>query len=367
MNVPFIDLQAQYAPIRTEIGEAIQRVLDTSSYILGPSVQAFENDFAAYCGTTEAIGLNSGTTALQLALLAAGVGPGDDVLVPAMTFIATASAVDYVGARAVPVDIDPTTSTMDPARLQAALTPRTKVVMPVHLYGRPADMDPILAFARANGLLVIEDAAQAHGATYKGRPCGSIGDMAGFSFYPGKNLGAYGEGGAVTTSNPAYAKTIRVLRDWGQTEKYHHVLRGFNARMDGIQGAVLGVKLKHLPAWTEGRSRVAAAYRQHLSGHIALVDQPSDDVQSVHHIFGVRVPERARFMAHLRERGIASAIHYPVPVHLQPCFAEWGYTVGHCPVSEALANTQVSLPMYAEMTDAQINAVCHAVIEAAQG
>lgn len=364
MKIPFLDLQAQYQPLRAEIGEAIQKVLDTSSYILGPSVLAFEKDFAAACGTTEAIGVNSGTTALQLALLAAGVGPGSEVILPAMTFIATASAVDYTGAQSVPVDVDPVTYTMDPAAIEAAITERTKVIMPVHLYGQPADMDPILEIARRHGLVVIEDAAQAHAATYKGRPCGSLGDMAGFSFYPGKNLGAYGEGGAITTSNPEFTQTIRTLRDWGQTERYHHALRGFNARMDGIQGGVLGVKLKHLAAWTRGRQRAAEGYGQRLAGLADGLPQSRVAGDHVFHIYALMVSDRTAFMAHLIKNEVACAIHYPVPVHLQPCFAGWGYAPGAFPVAESIAQREVSLPMFPELTDAQLDRVAEVVLNA---
>src|SRR5450432_3241446 len=260
LKVPYLDLKAQYHSIKPEIDAAISKVLESSEFVLGSEVASFEREFAAYCGTSECIALNSGTSALHLALLAAGVGPGDEVITVPFTFVASVAAVLYTGARPVMVDIDPRSFTLDPAAIEGAITPRTKAILPVHLYGQPADMDPIMEAARRHKLVVIEDAAQAHGAKYRGRPVGSIGDIACFSFYPGKNLGAYGEGGAVTTNNPEYARTMRMLRDWGQDRKYHHVLRGFNYRMEGFQGAILRVKLRHLEAWTEARRTVVAQY-----------------------------------------------------------------------------------------------------------
>src|ERR1035437_2955791 len=258
--IPFVDLRAQYHSIKQEVDAAIARVLENSAFILGSEVAAFEKEFAAYCGALYAAGVNSGTSALHLALLAAGVGPGDEVITVPFTFVDTVAAVGYTGARPVFVDIDPPLYTIDVGRIEAAITPRTKVILPVHLYGQPADMDPILEIARRHNLIVIEDAAQAHGAEYKGRRVGSIGDMGCFSFYPGKNLGAYGEGGAVVTSNPAYERTIRMLRDWGAEKKYIHQLKGYNYRMEGIQGAILGVNLRHIEAWTEARRAHAAEY-----------------------------------------------------------------------------------------------------------
>src|SRR3954462_7768528 len=249
--IPLVDLRAQYLSIKSDVDAAFLRVMETGQFVLGEEVEAFEREFAAYSGAADGIAVNSGTSALQLALMAAGIGANDEVITVPFTFVATVAAIGYIGARAVFVDIDPATFTMDVAQLERAITSRTKAIVPVHLYGQPADMDPIMDIARRHGLVVIEDAAQAHGAKYKGRPVGSIGDMGCFSFYPGKNLGAYGEGGAVTTSNPEFARSIRVLRDWGQDRKYHHVLRGYNYRMEGFQGAVLGVKLRHLDRWTD--------------------------------------------------------------------------------------------------------------------
>ena len=253
VKIPLLNLKAQYHRIKPEIDAAVARVLESGNFVLGTEVAAFEEEFAVYCAARECVALNSGTSALHLALLAAGIGPGDEVITVPLTFIASVAAIGYAGARPVLVDIDRSSFTLDPSVVENAITSRTKAILPVHLYGQTADMDPILKVARRHGLIVIEDAAQAHGAKYKGRPAGSLGDIACFSFYPGKNLGAYGEGGAVTTSNPEYARTIRMLRDWGQDRKYHHVLRGFNYRMEALQGAILRVKLRHLEAWTETR------------------------------------------------------------------------------------------------------------------
>jgi len=265
VRIPLLDLKAQYHSIKPEIDAAIAGVLESSQFVLGAEVAAFEEEFAAYCGTSECIALNSGTSALHLALLAAGVGPGDEVITVPFTFIASVAAIGYVGARPVLLDIDPSSFTIDPGAIEKAITARTRAILPVHLYGQPADMDPIMEVARRHGLVVIEDAAQAHGAKYKGVPVGGIGDLACFSFYPGKNLGAYGEGGAVTTGNVEFASTIRMLRDWGQDRKYHHVLRGFNYRMEGFQGAILRVKLRHLEQWTEARRAGAARYNKLLA------------------------------------------------------------------------------------------------------
>ena len=262
--IPFADLQSQYRSIKGEIDAAIGRVLDSAQFILGEEVAAFERDFAQYCQASETVAVNSGTSALHLALLAAGIGAGDEVITVPFTFVATVSAIGYTGARAVFVDIEPEYFTIDPAKIEAAITPRTRAILPVHLYGQPADMDPILEIARRHRLAVIEDAAQAHGAEYHGRRCGSLAEIAGFSFYPGKNLGAYGEGGAVTTTRADVAKTCRALRDWGQEKRYEHRLKGFNYRMDGIQGAILRVKLRHLESWTEKRRQVAAWYAEML-------------------------------------------------------------------------------------------------------
>ena len=361
IKVPYLDLKAQYQSIKTEIDAAIARVLDSCQFVLGPEVAGFEKDFASYCGAAECIALNSGTSALHLALLATGIGPGDEVITVPFTFVASVAAVVYTGARPVLVDIDPRSFTMDPARIEAAISPRTKAILPVHLYGQPADMDPIMEIARAHKLVVIEDAAQAHGAKYKGRAAGSIGDIACFSFYPGKNLGAYGEGGAVTTSHAAYAHTIRMLRDWGQDRKYHHLLRGYNYRMEGFQGAILRVKLRHLDHWTEGRRAVVQQYAQLLAG--CEVETPTEMpwARHVYHVYTLRSNSRDGLHAALAAEGIQTGIHYPIPVHLQPAYADLGYGLGAFPHSEKAASEVISLPMYPELTAAQIGAVTRVV------
>lgn len=362
--IPFADLQAQYRSIKSEVDAAVLAVLDSAHFILGPEVAGFERAFATYCRAGECVALNSGTSALHLALLAGGVGPGDEVITVPFTFVATVASILYAGARPVFVDIDPVTMTMDPALVAAAVTPRTKAIIPVHLYGQAADMDPILEVARHHGLLVIEDAAQAHGADYRGRRCGSIGDLAAFSFYPGKNLGAYGEGGAVVTSNPDLARTIRVLRDWGQETRYEHRLKGFNYRMDGVQGAVLGVKLPYLEGWTEARRSRAALYERLLAGSGVRTPETPSWNRHVYHVYAVRTPRRDHVRQVLSDRGIQTGIHYPIPVHLQPAYRDLGYDAGDLPVSEAVAAEVLSLPIFPEMTDVQVETVAASVREA---
>ncbi len=361
--IPLVDLKTQYQSIKPEIDAAIGKVLETGAFILGPAVADFETKFAAYCQCKHAAGVSSGTSALHLALLAASVGPGDEVICPAMTFIATASAIDYTGARPVFVDVNPETCLIDVTQLEAAITSRTKVIMPVHLYGQCADMDPILEIAREHGVLVIEDAAQAHGAEYKGRRAGSMGAMGCFSFYPGKNLGAYGEGGAVTTNDIGFAEKIRVLRDWGAAKRYHHDLKGFNYRLEGIQGAVLGVKMKYIEQWTEQRRAAAAEYRRLLAAHpeIRLPVERSDS-RHVYHVFAIFVKNRDHVMKQLQDHGIGAGIHYPIPVHLQKCFAELGYKHGDFPSSEIIGEQELSLPIFPEISAAQIKLVVAAIV-----
>jgi dTDP-4-amino-4,6-dideoxygalactose transaminase len=359
--IPFLDLQAQTRSIRAELEQAIGRVLDSGQFVLGEAVAAFESAFARAHGCARGVGVNSGTSALHLALLAAGVGPGDEVVTVPFTFVATVAAVGYAGARTVLIDVDPLTGTMSPDLLERAITPRTKAVLPVHLHGHPADMGPIAEISRRHGLVVIEDAAQAHLASYKGRPVGGLGDMACFSFYPGKNLGACGEAGLVATNDERYAKAIRRLRDWGQDRKYHHVERGFNYRMEGLQGAVLGVKLRHLPAWTEARRRHAAHYNRLLAGSGAQAPTEARWAKAVSHVYAVRTAHRDALQAWLTARQIQTGIHYPVPVHLQPGYADLGYRQGDFPVAERLAASVLSLPMYAELTTRQIDTVADAV------
>jgi dTDP-4-amino-4,6-dideoxygalactose transaminase len=359
--IPFVDLKSQYASIKPEVNAAIQGVLDSCQFTLGSEVAAFEQEFASYSGAKFGIGVNSGTSALHLALLAAGIGPGDEVITVPHTFVATVSAIDYTGARTVFVDIDPRSFTLDPAKLEAAITPKTKAIIPVHLYGQPADMDPIVAIAKRRGILVIEDACQAHGAEYKGRRVGSLGDIACFSFYPGKNLGAYGEGGMVVTDNPDFTRTIKMLRDWGAEKKYQHVLKGYNYRLEGIQGAILRVKLRHLDAWTKGRQAAAARYDQGLKSAGVAVPEVMPYARHVYHIYAVRTSSRQQWMDALQAQGIQTGIHYPTPVHLLPAFADLGYKAGQFPHSERAAAEVMSLPMFAELTAEQTAEVCRAV------
>jgi len=359
--IPFLDLKAQYQSIKPEIDAAVFQVLESSQFVLGAEVAGFETDFAAYCGAKHAIAVNSGTSALHLALLAAGIGPGDEVITIPFTFVATVSAICYTGARPVFVDVDPVSFTMDPALLEQAITPRTKAILPVHLYGQMADMDPILAIAGRHGIPVIEDACQAHGAEYKGRRAGSLGVSGCFSFYPGKNLGAYGEGGMVVTSDDGHAKTIRMLRDWGQEKRYHHVLKGFNYRMEGMQGAILRVKLRYLEQWTEARRTHARQYGALLNGGSVSVPAEVSDRRHVYHIYAVRTPERDALQRMLQAEGIQTGLHYPIPVHLQEAHQDLGYKRGDFPCSEAAADEVLSLPMFPEMSATQIEQVAAAV------
>jgi dTDP-4-amino-4,6-dideoxygalactose transaminase len=361
VRVPYLDLKAQYRAVKQEIDAAVGRVLESCQFVLGPEVSDFEKAFATYCGGSECIALNSGTSALHLALLAAGVGPGDEVVTTPFTFVASVAAILYAGARPVLVDIDPRSFTLDPSRIEAAITSRTKVLLPVHLYGQPADMDPIMDIARQHNLIVIEDAAQAHSAQYKGRPAGSIGHMACFSFYPGKNLGAYGEGGAVTTNNSEYARMIRMLRDWGQDRKYHHLLRGYNYRMEGLQGAVLNVKLRHLEQWTEARRNLVQYYNRSLSDCELELPIEMPWARHVYHVYTVRSKERDRLQKALADEGIQTGIHYPVPVHLQPAYAGLGYEPGSFPESEGAAKQVLSLPLYPELSLQAASQVADAV------
>jgi dTDP-4-amino-4,6-dideoxygalactose transaminase len=365
VRIPLLDLKAQYHGIKPEIDAAIAGVLESSQFVLGAEVAAFEEEFAAYCGTSECIALNSGTSALHLALLAAGVGPGDEVITVPFTFIASVAAIGYVGARPVLLDIDPSSFTINPGAIEKAITARTRAILPVHLYGQPADMDPIMEVARRHGLVVIEDAAQAHGAKYKGVPVGGIGDLACFSFYPGKNLGAYGEGGAVTTGNVEFASTIRMLRDWGQDRKYHHVLRGFNYRMEGFQGAILRVKLRHLEQWTEARRAGAVRYNKLLADSGVETPKEMPWARHVYHVYTLRSHYRDALQAALQAEGIQTGVHYPVPVHLQPVYADLGYGRGAFPNAEAAASQVLSLPLYPELSPEALAEVAAAVNRAA--
>ena len=359
--IPFVDLPAQFRALKPEIDAAVAKVFENAQFILGPAVAAFERDFAGFCQTSEAIGVNSGTSALHLSLLAAGVGPGDEVITVPFTFVATVAAIEYAGATPVLVDVEPEFLTMDPAKLEAAITPRTKAIIPVHLFGQPADMDPIMAIARQHNLVVIEDACQAHGSEYKGKRCGSIGQIGCFSFYPGKNLGAYGEGGAVVTSDPGMAKKIRLLRAWGEEVRYEHKYRAFNYRMDGVQGAILGVKLRHLEAWTEARRRNAAEYGRQLAETSVTLPGERRDVRHVYHLYVVRLQQRDVWRDRLNEAGVQTGVHYPIPVHLQPAYRDLGYSAGDFPVCEQASLEVLSLPMFPELTEGQIGEVASAL------
>ncbi|BCH35530.1 glutamine--scyllo-inositol aminotransferase [Mesorhizobium sp. L-8-10] len=360
--IPFLDLKAQYAGIKEELDKAVLGVLASTQYVLGEEVAAFEREFADYCGAKHAIAVNTGTSALHLALLAAGIGPGDEVVTVPFTFVATVSAICYAGARPVFVDVDPITLTMDPAKLEAAVTPRTKAILPVHLYGQMADMDAIMAIAERHGVPVIEDACQAHGAEYFGQRAGGIGLSGCFSFYPGKNLGACGEGGIAVTNDDEQMKTIRMLRDWGQEQRYHHALKGFNYRMDGIQGAVLRVKLRHLENWTEARRRHARHYSDLLSGATRIrTPVEADGRRHVYHVYAIRTHDRDGLQKALAAEGIHTGLHYPIPVHLQEAHLDLGHKPGDFPISEAAAREVLSLPIYPEMTARQVEQVVAAV------
>jgi len=359
MTIPFLNLTELHAPLKQEMLKELDEVLGQSSFILGGKVQQFEEDFAAYCGVEHAIGVNSGTTALHMALLALNVGPGDEVLVPAMTFVATAEAVRYTGATPVFIDIEPGRLTLDPALIEKSITSRTKAIIPVHLYGLMADMPAICAVAEKHGLKVIEDAAQAHGAEVDGRRAGEWGDLACFSFYPGKNLGACGEAGAVVTRYAHLDKQVRILRDWGQEGRYNHVRQGFNARMDGFQGAMLGVKLKHLEKWTEARRALGKVYGEQLADVPGIVMQAvPNDCRHVYHVLAVLVNNRDAVQKALSENGVQSGIHYPYPVPHLESFKSMGHATGDFPVSEAVGKKELSLPMCPTLNEEQIVTVC---------
>ena len=359
--IAFVDLKAQYHSIKEEIDMAIGKVLESGQFVLGNETVALEEEFANYCDARYGIAVNSGTSALHLALLAAGVGPGDEVVTVPFTFVATVAAICYTGARPVFVDIEPLSYTMDANQLEDAITKRTKAILPVHLYGQSADMEPIIETARRHGLFVIEDSAQAHGSEYKGHRVGGIGDLGCFSFYPGKNLGAYGEGGMVVTNNAEYARSIRMLRDWGQEVKYNHVIKGFNYRMDTIQAAILRVKLRHLEAWIEDRRANAVHYKQLLASSGVQFLEEMHYTRHVYHIYAVRTLYRDVVQRDLHANGIQTGIHYPTPVHLLKAYEDLGYKKGDFPHSERAASEVLSLPMYAEITPEQISQVTRAI------
>jgi dTDP-4-amino-4,6-dideoxygalactose transaminase len=362
--IPFLDLKSHHAALRVELDRAIKEVIDSGAFAGGPFVEKFERDFAAYCGSRYAIGVGSGTEALWLSLLACGVGPGDEVITVANTFMATAETITYCGARPVFVDVNETTYTMDPAGLEEAHGPRTKAIIPVHLFGQPADMDPILEFARKHNLFVIEDAAQAHGAKYKGRTAGTLGDAGCFSFYPSKNLGALGEAGAIITNDAELQEKLRILRDHGQVRKYHHEVIGWNCRMDGIQAAVLSVKLPYLESGNSLRRTHALQYNRAFDGLGEVVTPfEASYARHVYHVYAIRVEERDEVTRFLKERAIQCAVHYPVPIHLQKAYQHLGYVTGSLPISERIAREFISLPMFPELTEAQINMVVLATKE----
>jgi len=356
-RVPYLDLQAQYDRIRTEVLTALEDICESTSFAQGPATSEFEAKFAAYCGGDHCVSLNSGTSALHVALRCLNLGPGDEIVTVSMTFIATAWAISYVGATPVFVDVDPIRRTMDPVKLEAAITPRTKAIIPVHLYGMPAEMDRIMAIAERHGLPVIEDGAQAHGAKYRGKRVGQFGQIACFSFYPSKNLGAYGEGGALITNDTRIAERGRSLRDHGQSQKYLHDEIGYNYRMDSFQAAVLSIKLKHLDAWNTARSERARYYSRLLKDSSYKLPAYVSDSECVWHCYVIETPRRDRVRSALQDVGIQSAVHYPVPIHLQKAYAHLGYRSGDLPVTEALCEQCLSLPIYPELSKEKISRV----------
>jgi dTDP-4-amino-4,6-dideoxygalactose transaminase len=359
--IPYLDLRAQMKPLRAEIDAAIARTLDNCSFCLGPDVVQFEHDFAKFCGANHALGFNSGTSALHVAMRLLNVGPGDEVITTPYTFVATSWAISYVGAKPVYVDIDDATFNINPELLAAAITPRTKAVLPVHLYGQPFDVDPVLEICRRHHLPLVEDAAQSHGAKYKGKTIGTFGDISCFSFYPGKNLGACGEGGALVTQREDLVKRAKSLREHGSTVRYYHDEIGYNYRMEGLQGAVLGIKLKHLEKWTRERQRVAKRYAELLAETPLQLPSEAAFAESVWHLYVVRHPRRDELKKHLETNQIGCALHYPVPLHLQKCYADLGYKTGDFPVAEKAGRECLSLPIYPEMTEAQIVRVAEAI------
>lgn len=361
-NIPFVNLKSQHASLEHEIENAVSSVFKRTAFILGPEVARFESAFAAYCDAEHAVGVSSGTSALELAIRAFGIGPGDEVITVANTFIATALAVTYAGATPVLVDIHPDTYLMDAENVRQAITEKTKAIIPVHLYGQPVDMDPILELARQHNLVVIEDACQAHGATYKGKRVGSLGDAAAFSFYPAKNLGAYGDGGMVVTNNSDAADFIRIMSNVGQTKKYHHQLKGYNHRLDNLQAAILEVKLPHLDGWNAQRKKWAQLYKELLVQSEFVLPYVAEHADPVWHLFVIRTQEREELMAFLQERGIGTGIHYPIPVHLHDAYQDLGYKAGDFPISEKFASEILSLPMFPDLTSESVHYVSEALL-----
>ena len=361
--IPYLNLKAQYESIKEELKEAVTNVLASTDYVLGPEVAAFEEEFARFSQVKYGAGVNSGTSALHLALLALGIKPEDEVITVPFTFMATAAAIEYLGAKTVFVDIEEHTYCMDPEKLEAAITERTKAIIPVHLYGQMADMDPICDIARRYGLKVIEDCAQAHGAFYQGKPVGSFGDAACFSFYPGKNLGAGGEAGIMLSNERDIAERVRILRHWGQQDRYYHDQLGYNYRMDAMQAAILRVKLKKLAEWTDGRIRVARRYDEGLSQSDIITPYAAPDRKHVYHVYATRVSNRDQLHDHLNKLHIGVGIHYPIPLHLQRCMQHLKYGKGDFPVSEQVASQVLSLPIYPELSESDQDAILAAVLD----
>lgn len=352
-SIPLVDLHAQYLTIQPAIDAAIAEVIQTTSFVMGPAVKRFEAAFAQACGVRECVGVSNGTAALTLALRALDIGPGDEVITASHTFIATAEAISNVGAKPRFVDIHPETYNLDVRAVAAAVTPATRAIIPVHIYGQPADMTGIQHVAQQHGLAVVEDAAQAHGATWQGKPTGSLGTLACFSFYPGKNLGAYGDAGAVTTNDAALAERVRLLRNHGRRSKYVHDVIGTNERIDTLQAAILAAKLPHLADWTAARQQLATRYNVLLAGCEIVLPVVDPCATAAWHLYVIRTPQRDQLLAYLQEQGVGAGIHYPVPLHLQPAYAELGYRQGDFPITEEVANTCLSLPLYPELTAAQ--------------
>lgn len=356
-HVPFVDLAALHAPIRSEIDTAIAGIVGRSAFIGGEEARLFETEFAAYCGVSGCVGVGNGTDALYLAMRGLGIGPGDEVITVAHTFVATSEAITMAGAKLVFVDIDEDSMLIDTAQLEAAITPRTKAIIAVHLYGQPCPMDRITTIARAHGLRVIEDAAQAHGATWRGRPAGSLGDVACFSFYPSKNLGAFGDAGAVVSDDAALLERVRMLSNHGRREKYLHAFEGVNSRMDGLQAAILRTKLKHLDRWNADRRRIAERYLDTLRPFDLVLPRIEPDTDPVWHLFVIRCADRDQLSADLRADGIQTGVHYPVPLHLQPAYAHLELGQGSLPATERTAFQVLSLPMHPDLTDQQVERV----------
>lgn len=365
MNVPFVDLKTQYRSLKPDVDAAISSVLEGAAFVLGRELAEFEQAFARYVGVTHAVGVSSGTDALEIALRACGIGPDAEVITVPNTFIATCEAISLVGAGIRWVEVDERTYNLNPAGLEAAITSRTRAILPVHLYGQPAEMGPIMEIARRHGLKVIEDCAQAHGATYRGQKVGTFGDAAAFSFYPGKNLGAYGDGGAVLTNDDGVADRVRMLRNHGQREKYVHHIEGYCHRLDNLQAAVLSVKLPHLDEWNAKRRRAARLYDELLAGVPGVITPyATPEVKHVYHLYVVQVPERDRVKDDLKERGIETGMHYPIPLHEQPAYAHLGHRPEDFPVSHVLGPRILSLPMFPGITDEQVRFVAAAIRDA---